>query len=54
MGTSIERMEGISIAGGGEDVATGDEMDRGDGVRKEELLDGRVYSGNQSSACSVG
>ena len=48
-----ERTEGISIVDRGEEVTTGD-IDKGDRVGKEELLGGRVCSGIQSSACSVG
>ena len=47
-------MGGISIAGGGEVVTTGDERDKGDGVGKEKPLGSRVCSGSQSLACSVG
>ena len=53
MGTSTERTGGISIVGGGEEVTTGEEIDRGDGVGKEELLGGGVCSGSQSSTCSA-
>ena len=51
---STKRIGWIFIVGGGEDVATGEDMDRGDGVGKAELLGGGVYLGSQSSACSVG
>ena len=50
---STERTGGISKVGGGEKVTTGGEIDRGDGVGKEEPLGGGVYSGSQSSLCSV-
>ena len=50
----MERTEGISIVGGGEAVATGEEMDKGDGVGKSGLLGSEVCSGSQSSAHSVG
>ena len=48
-----ERRGGISIVDRGEDVFTGEEMDKRDGVGKTELLGGEVCSGNQSSAHSV-
>ena len=47
-------MGGISIAGGGEDVTTGEDIDKGDGVGNSGPLGGGVCSGSQSSACSVG
>ena len=46
-------MEGISKVGGGEEVTTEEEIDRGDGVGKEEPLGGGVCSGCQSLICSV-
>ena len=49
----MERTGGISKVGGGEEVTTEEEIDRGDGVGKEELLGGRVCSGCQSSVQSV-
>ena len=49
---STERTGGISIVGGGEEVVTDEEMDRGDGVGKEEPLGGGVFLGCQSSMCS--
>ena len=49
----MERIGGISIVGRGEDVTTGEEIDKGDGVRKEELLGSGVYSGIQSLACPM-
>ena len=52
MGTSTERMRGISTVDGGEEVTTGGEIDKRDRVGKEELLGGGVCSGIQSSACS--
>ena len=53
VGMLTERMGGISIIGGGKEVTSGEEIDRGDRVGKEELLDGRVCSGSQSSVHSV-
>ena len=47
-----ERTWGISIVGGDKKVIMGEEMDRGDGVGKEEPLGGGVCSGSQSSTCS--
>ena len=49
MGMSTERTGGISIVAGGEEVTTGGEIDRGDGVGKEELLGSGVCLGCQSS-----
>ena len=54
MGMSMERTGGISIVGGREEVTTGEERDRGDGVGNSGLLGGGVCSGSQSLACSVG
>ena len=51
---STERTGGISIVGGGEEVTTGEERDREDGVGKSGLLDSGVCSRNQSSVRSVG
>ena len=51
-GMLTERMGGISIVGGGEDVTTGEEMGRGDGVGKLELLGDGVYAESQSLAHS--
>ena len=48
-----ERMGGISIVDGGKEVTIEEEIDRGDGVGKEELLGGRVYSGIYGSMFSV-
>ena len=45
-GMSTERTGGISIVGGGEEIA------KGDGVGNEELLGEGVYLGNQGSACA--
>ena len=55
MDSDIDREDrGISIVGGDEEVVTTrDEMDRGDGVGKEELLGGGVCLWSQSSAHSV-
>ena len=49
---STERIGGISIVGRGEEVTTGDKMDKGDRVEKSELLVSGVYSGSQSLVCS--
>ena len=46
-------MVGISKVGGDEEVTTKEEIDRGDGVEKEEPLGGGVCSECQSSICSV-
>ena len=46
--------QGISIVGGGEDVITRDEIDKGDRVGKAELLDSGVCSESQSLVYSVG
>ena len=46
MGTSTERMGGISIVIGDEDIA------RGDRVGKVELLGNEVCLGNQGSVCA--
>ena len=54
IGTSTERTGGISIVGGGEEVTTEEEIDKGGGVGKEEPLGSGVCSGSQSSVCSVG
>ena len=48
-----DRTGGISIVGGNEVVTMGEEIDRGDGVGKVELLGGGVCSGNHKSVCSV-
>ena len=40
----MERTGGISKVGGGEEVTTEEEIDRGDRVGKEEPLGGRVCS----------
>ena len=53
-GMSTERTGGISIVGGGEDATMGEEKDREDSVGKSGPLGGRVCSGSQSLACSVG
>ena len=50
---STKRTGGISIVDEGKEVTTRGEMDRGDGVGKEELLSGGVCSGCQSLTCSV-
>ena len=50
---SMDRTRGISIVDGGEAVTMSEEIDKGDGVGKEELLGGGVYSGNQSLVCLV-
>ena len=49
---SMDRMEGISIVGRGEEVVSG-EIDKGDRVGKTELLGGGVCLGNHRLACSV-
>ena len=49
----MERTGGISIIDRGEEVTTGEEIDKEDGVGKEELLDSGVCSGIQSLACFV-
>ena len=54
MGMLTERTGRISIVDGGEVVTTGEKIDRGDGVGKEELLGGRVCSESHSSMHSVG
>ena len=54
METLIERIRGISIVGGGEEVTTGEDIDKGNRVGKEEPLGSRVYSDIQSLADSVG
>ena len=51
-GTLMERTGGISIVGGGEEVTTGEEMDRGDRAGNMELLGDGVCQGNQGSACA--
>ena len=53
MGTSTDRTGGISMTGRGEVVTTKDEIGNRDRVGKSRLLSDRVYSGSQSSACSV-
>ena len=50
----MERTGGISIVGGGEEVTTEEEMDKGDRVGKSGPLGGGVCSGSQSSARSMG
>ena len=50
---STNKMGGISTVDGGEKVTTGEEIDKGDGVGKVELLDGRVCSESHSSACLI-
>ena len=47
-----ERTGGISIVDRGEEVTTGGEIDRGDGVGKEEPLDSGICLGCQSSTHS--
>ena len=51
--TLTDRTGGISMVGGGEEVTTGEEIDRRDVVGKTELLDGGVCSRSHSLACSV-
>ena len=53
MGMLMERIGGISIVDGGEEVTIEDEMDKEDRVEKSKLLGDGVYLGSQSSACSV-
>ena len=47
-------MGGISIVGGGEVVTMEEDMGKGDGVGKSDLLSEGVCLGYQSVACSVG
>ena len=51
---STDRMGGISIIDGGEEVTTEEEIGKGDGVGKSKLLSDRVCPESQSSARSVG
>ena len=51
---STERIRGISSVGRGEDVTTGEEVNKGGGAGKSELLGEGVCLGSQSSARSVG
>ena len=48
-----ERTGGISIVDGGEEVTTGEEIDRGDGAGKSGLLNSGVCLESHSLACSV-
>ena len=54
MRMSTKRTGGISIVVGEEEVATGGEIEVGDRVGKEVLLDEGVCLGSQSSMDSVG
>ena len=54
MEMSTDRTGGISTLGGDEEVATGEERDRGDRVGKAEPLGSGVCLGSQSLARSVG
>ena len=47
---STERTGGISIVGGGEDVTTDEEKDKGNRVGKSGLVGDGVCSGSQSLA----
>ena len=51
MGTSTERMGGISIVVRGEDVTMGEEIDKGDGAGNIELLGDGVCLENLGLAC---
>ena len=53
MGTSMDRMRGISIVVGDEMLATDEERGNEDRVGKSDLLGDRVCSENQRVACSV-
>ena len=51
---STERTGRILIVGGGEDITTGEDKDKGNRVGKVEPLGGGVCLGSQSSTYSVG
>ena len=53
MGTLMDRMRGISMVEGGEEVIIGGEIGKGNRVGKFDLLGNEVCSGYQSVACSI-
>ena len=53
MGTLMDRMKGISMVEGGEEVIIGDEIGKGNKVGKFDLVGNEVCSGYQSVECSI-